>query len=134
MKTAAERIKITPEAPSTFVFMGDERQNDTKEKTPYFAAFMNRLSHPSYEEFVGISKLGAEDIKRHPFVKLFIERCDDLPPEADEITAVQEKLKKQYNRVATGATKSVAIEQNNHKGGNGKDHSADALTAPSGMS
>lgn len=64
---------------STFVFLGDRLQNDRTENDPAFKAFIERYTHPAYEGYVAHSELGAEDVKRHPFLKLMVERGDHLP-------------------------------------------------------
>lgn len=73
--TALERVGDG----STFVFMGDRQQNDRTESDPAFAAFIQRFTHPAYEEYIAHSQLGAEDVKRHPFLKLMVERGDHIP-------------------------------------------------------
>lgn len=64
---------------STFVFLGDRLQNDRTESDPAFKAFIERYTHPAYEGYVAHSELGAEDVKRHPFLKLMVERGDHMP-------------------------------------------------------
>lgn len=69
---------------STFVFLGDRRQNDRTESEPAYSAFINRYTKPVYAEFVTHSQLGAEDVKRHPFLKLVVEQGDDAPLQGHE--------------------------------------------------
>ena len=64
---------------STFVFLGDRRQNDRTENEPAFTAFINRYTKPVYAEYTAHSQLAAEDVKRHPFLKLVVEQGDDAP-------------------------------------------------------
>lgn len=64
---------------STFVFMGDNRQNDRTEGNSAYTAFVSRYTKPVYAQYVAHAKLGAEDVKRHPFLKLMVEQGDDAP-------------------------------------------------------
>ncbi len=64
---------------SVFVFMGDRRQNDRTENEPAFTAFIERYTKPVYNSYVAHSRLGKEDVKRHPFLKLVVEQGDDAP-------------------------------------------------------
>lgn len=64
---------------STFVFMGDNGQNDRTKTDSAFTAFIKRYTAPIYEEYVGYAQLGAEDVKRHPFLQLMVRNGDHKP-------------------------------------------------------
>jgi len=71
---------------STFVFMGDNRQNDRTKGDAAYVQFMNRFAVPRYIDagFVGHVVLGADDTRRHPFLKLIVENGDERPLEQFE--------------------------------------------------
>ncbi len=66
---------------STFVFMGDNRQNDRTNGDSAFVAFINRFTDPKYLEggFVGHAVLDKTDVRRHPFLEMIVEEGDDTP-------------------------------------------------------
>lgn len=77
LMTAAGRIGRD----STFVFMGDDAQNDRTKGNSAFVAFFNRFTHQAYLDsgFVGYTVMDKTDVRRHPFLQLMVERDDHLP-------------------------------------------------------
>lgn len=71
---------------STFVFMGDNRQNDRTDGDSAFVQFINRFTAPEYMNsgHVGHAVLTKEDIRRHPFLQLVAENGHDKPLEQFE--------------------------------------------------
>lgn len=69
---------------STFVFLGDRRQNDRTTDEPAYTAFINRYTKPVYNAYVAHSRLEATDVRRHPFLKLVVEQGDDAPLQGHE--------------------------------------------------
>lgn len=64
---------------SVFVFMGDRMQNDRTIFDAAYSAVIKTYTHEAYSEFTAYSLLEAEDVRRHPFVKLMVERGDNKP-------------------------------------------------------
>lgn len=64
---------------STFVYMGDDKQNDRTAGKSAFVAFKNRFTQAAYAEEIGSVTLTAEDVRRHPLLKKIVERGDDGP-------------------------------------------------------
>lgn len=66
---------------STFVFMGDNRQNDRTSGDSAYVAFINRFTAPKYLEsgFVGHAVLDKTDVRRHPFLEMIVNEGDDAP-------------------------------------------------------
>jgi len=66
---------------SSFVFMGDNKQNDRTDGDSAFVQFINRFTAPKYLEsgFIGHVVLGKEDVRRHPLLKMMVENGDDRP-------------------------------------------------------
>lgn len=66
---------------STFVYMGDNFQNDRTTGDAALVQFVNRFTDPAYVEcgFVSHVRLGASDVRRHPFLKMMVERGDERP-------------------------------------------------------
>lgn len=62
---------------STFVYMGDNRQNDRTVTDSAYDSFMERFA--KYKDYVGRVDLKAEDVRRHPFLTQVIENGDDRP-------------------------------------------------------
>jgi len=71
---------------SSFVFMGDNKQNDRTEGDSAFVQFINRFTAPKYLEsgYIGHAILGKEDVRRHPLLKMMVEEGDDRPLEGFE--------------------------------------------------
>ncbi len=81
LKTALTRLGKN----STFVFMGDEKQNDRTRTRAAYGFFYDRMSQPRYEQFIRTVTFETSDIRRHPLIKLFIESGDDdMPVELNE--------------------------------------------------
>ena len=76
---------------STFVFMGDNRQNDRTNGDSAFVQFINRFADLEYAEYVGHITLTKDDICRHPFLKLVAENGHDGPLEQFE-THISKKI------------------------------------------
>ncbi len=66
---------------STFVFMGDDRQNDRTSKQSAFVNFVRRFTKDTYQDYIGAVKFGPADVRRHPLLKLIMEEGDDVAPE-----------------------------------------------------
>lgn len=70
---------------STFVFMGDNGQNDrTTEAQTAFVPFIKRYTQSKYGEFTGHVRMGPEDVRRHPFLSLIVQEGDFGPLEGFE--------------------------------------------------
>jgi len=65
---------------STFVFMGDDKQNDRTFGKSAYAYFVERCSQPKYDQYIKVVKFDTSDIKRHPLIRQFIEEGDDAAP------------------------------------------------------
>jgi phosphate starvation-inducible PhoH-like protein len=63
---------------STFVFMGDNRQNDRTKADSAYVQFMNRFTADKYinSGYVDYVVLGTDDVRRHPFLKFVVENDD----------------------------------------------------------
>lgn len=76
LKTAITRLGEG----STFVFMGDNGQNDrTTQENSAYRKFVEVFTKPVYNEFVGHARLTVDDVKRHPFLRLMVENGDNMP-------------------------------------------------------
>lgn len=62
---------------STFVYMGDAKQNDRTNGTPAFVKFTERFNKAVYASQIGEVTMGKEDVRRHPLLKLIVENGDD---------------------------------------------------------
>lgn len=62
---------------STFVYMGDAKQNDRTTTQSAYVAFVDRFSNAAYGEYTGSVTLGKEDVRRHPFLELVVARGDE---------------------------------------------------------
>ena len=62
---------------STFVYMGDDKQNDRTTGRSAFVSFMDRFNRAAYAEEIGAITLGKEDVRRHPLLKKIVENGDD---------------------------------------------------------
>jgi phosphate starvation-inducible PhoH-like protein len=80
LKTALTRVGEG----STFVFMGDNGQNDRTEGNSAYKKLIQVFTKSVYSEYVGHAKLTVDDVKRHPFLKLMVENGDDGPLEGYE--------------------------------------------------
>ena len=81
LKTAITRLGEG----STFVFMGDNAQNDrTTQQNSAYRKFVEVFTKPVYNAYVGHARLTVDDVKRHPFLKLMVENGDDAPLEGYE--------------------------------------------------
>ncbi len=65
---------------STFVFMGDDKQNDRTLRRSAFAYFVDKFTKPDYSGFIGHVTMGKEDIKRHPLLRLIADLGDEEMP------------------------------------------------------
>lgn len=74
LKTAISRYGMG----STFVFMGDDSQNDrTNSQSAYVTMIERFAKNPVYKDDFGYVKFDASDCKRHPLLKKMIENGDD---------------------------------------------------------
>jgi|GEM_PF-1302510 len=62
---------------STFVYMGDAKQNDRTTTQSAYIAFVERFSNAAYADYIGSVVLGKEDVRRHPLLQLIVERGDE---------------------------------------------------------
>jgi phosphate starvation-inducible protein PhoH and related proteins len=69
---------------STFVYMGDDRQNDRTTGQSAYVAFSKRFSDAAYAQRIGSVTMGKEDVRRHPLLQMIVERGDDRPLEGFE--------------------------------------------------
>jgi len=69
---------------STFVYMGDARQNDRTSGKSAYVAFVDRFSDAAYAREIGTVTMGKEDVRRHPLLAKIVERDDDRPLEGFE--------------------------------------------------
>lgn len=70
---------------STFVYMGDAKQNDRTNGKPAFVAFTERYNKAAYKHAIDEVTFGPEDVRRHPLLKLIVENGDDRPLDQHEI-------------------------------------------------
>lgn len=75
---------------STFVYMGDAKQNDRTKGTPAFVAFTERFNKAAYAGSIGEVTMDKEDVRRHPLLKLIVENGDDRPLSDEEIASAKE--------------------------------------------
>lgn len=64
---------------SKVIFIGDERQHLSKGVSA-FRDFTKRFTAPEYSNHVSVVNYTADDIRRHPLIKMMSERGDDVPP------------------------------------------------------
>jgi phosphate starvation-inducible PhoH-like protein len=62
LQTSFSRLGIG----STFVYMGDNKQNDRTNRDSAYMQFMERYLDFKYADYVGFAKLNVEDVRRHP--------------------------------------------------------------------
>lgn len=62
---------------STFVYMGDAKQNDRTNSQPAFVAFTERFNKAAYAHAIGEVTMGKEDVRRHPLLQLIVANGDD---------------------------------------------------------
>lgn len=62
---------------STFVYMGDAKQNDRTNGQPAFVAFTERFNQAAYAHAIGEVTMGKEDVRRHPLLQLIVANGDD---------------------------------------------------------
>jgi len=75
---------------STFVYMGDAKQNDRTNGKPAFVAFTERFNKAAYAASIGEVTMGREDVRRHPLLKLIVENGDDRPLDQHEVETASE--------------------------------------------
>lgn len=75
LQTALGRLGIG----STFVFAGDDVQNDRTAGQSAFVKFIARYTQEVYRDRTGHVEMNASDVSRHPLLKLIVERGDDRP-------------------------------------------------------
>jgi phosphate starvation-inducible PhoH-like protein len=80
LQTSLSRLGVG----STFIYMGDNKQNDRTNRDAAYMQFMERYLDFKYADYVGFAKLSVEDVRRHPFLKLVVESGDDRPLEGHE--------------------------------------------------
>lgn len=95
---------------STFVYMGDAKQNDRTNGKPAFVAFTERFNKAAYAESIGEVTLGKEDVRRHPLLKLIVENGDDRPLDENEIANGQESAPAAAAPVAADSTEGKKRE------------------------
>ncbi|MCD8493893.1 MAG: PhoH family protein [Alphaproteobacteria bacterium] len=64
---------------SKVVLMGDERQHISAGVSD-FRDFTKIFADPAYAPYIAQITFSADDIRRHPMIKLMSERGDDIPP------------------------------------------------------
>lgn len=69
---------------STFVYMGDDKQNDRTARKSAYTAFCARFNQAAYADEIGAVTMGKEDVRRHPLLKKIVERGDDSALEGFE--------------------------------------------------
>lgn len=62
---------------STFVYMGDDRQNDRTAKASAYVSFTKRFNTTAYADAVGGITMGKEDVRRHPLLARIVANNDD---------------------------------------------------------
>lgn len=103
---------------STFVFMGDNNQNDRTKTTSAYVYMINRFAVPRYmnvdsvtqKSFVGHVVLDAVDVSRHPFLQMMVKSKDHLPLVMDE---------SKLNHLGNG---TIGANSNKKNGSNGHSH------------
>lgn len=62
---------------STFVYMGDAKQNDRTNTQPAFTRFTERFNTAAYADAIGEITMGKEDVRRHPLLQRIVANGDD---------------------------------------------------------
>lgn len=62
---------------STFVYMGDAKQNDRTAGKSAFVSFTERFNTPAYANEIGAVTMQASDVRRHPLLRKIVENGDD---------------------------------------------------------
>lgn len=92
---------------STFVFMGDDIQNDRTDGTSAFVAFVKRFtSDPDYAEEIGEVRMTADDVRRHPLLQKIIRKNDHRPLEGFE-----DRRDSRINKAQSGPAPFPALRQ-----------------------
>ena len=69
---------------STFVYMGDDRQNDRTIGRSAYVSFTARFTSAAYANEIGSVTMGKEDVRRHPLLAKIVANNDDRPLEGFE--------------------------------------------------
>jgi phosphate starvation-inducible PhoH-like protein len=64
---------------STFVYMGDDKQNDRTTSTSAYVAFTERFNKAVYAEEIGSVTLTKDDVRRHSLLQKIVANGDDKP-------------------------------------------------------
>lgn len=89
---------------SKLVYIGDNNQNDRTDGESAYVSFMKRFAeNPAYQDAIGLVKMTAADVKRHPLLSRIVENGDHRPLEGHNSHRQDKKLVDSHNQAACGA-------------------------------